>query len=127
MRSRKGFVALLDAIAAIIVLITFSGIIASALQQRIFNPQVQLMRQGMDVLTVLEYSKAFYSPYAVFAETSDSVCMRLDVYNGTSSDIDYTALKAGCPSSSAVEKVIWRSFVNGRQFNSAKLAVWVKT
>jgi hypothetical protein len=81
----------------------------------------------MDVLTVLEYSRAFYSPYDILAETSDSVCMRLDVYNGTSSDTDYTAVKAGCPSSSAVEKVIWRSFVNNSRFNSAKLAVWMKT
>jgi hypothetical protein len=52
--------------------------------------------------------------------------MRLEVYNGTSSTIDYTAVKAGCPPSSGNERVAWRSFVRNGQFSSAKLAIWVK-
>jgi len=125
-QSHKGFVALLDAIMAIFVVITFSGIITTALQQKILDPQVQLQRQGMDVLAVLEYSGAFYSPNAILSETSDATCMRLEVYNSTSSTIDYTAVKAGCPSSSNNERVAWRSFVKNGQFGSAKLAIWVK-
>jgi hypothetical protein len=124
--ARKGFVALLDAIMAILVVMVFSGMITTTLQQKIFDPQVQLQRQGMDVLTVLERSGAFYAPDAVLSETSDATCMRLEVYNSTSSAVDYTAVKAGCPPSNGNERVVWRSFVRNGQFGSAKLAIWVK-
>ncbi|VVB73725.1 Uncharacterised protein [uncultured archaeon] len=124
---RKGFVALLDAITALFVLMMFSAMITNTLQQRILDPQAQLQRQGMDVLTALERSGAFYSPSAVLSETGDSVCMRLEIYNGTSTAVDSTSTKSGCPSSNSNERVVWRSFVANGQFKTARLAIWVKT
>jgi len=126
-RARKGFIALVDATIALFVLVSFAVVINGILQQALLSPPIELQRQGMAVLTVLEYTDSFYSPAAVFAETSDSVCMRLEVYNGTSTALDYTATKSGCPASASSETVIWRTFVDGSQLRSASLAIWMKT
>jgi len=123
----RGVVALIDAMLALFVVVTFTALVASTLQQKLASPPIELQRQGMSVLTALEYLDQFYSPIPVFAETSDALCMREEVYNGTSSALDATFVKSGCPASNPNEVVVWRTSAIGGQFKSVKLAIWLKT
>ena len=120
-------VALIDAMLALFVVVSFTAMVTSTLQQKLTSPPIEMQRQGMSVLTSLEYLNQFYSPTAVFAETSGSLCMREEVYNGTSSALDATFVKSGCPESNSNEVVVWRTSVIGGQFKSVKLAIWLKT
>ncbi len=125
-QKQKGFVFSLDAIFAIITAFFLIFLIFNNILKEPSVPPVQIQRQGMDVLTVIDNLNKFYSPETTFAETSDSVCMRLEVFNGTSSTADSIFVKHGCPSSDTDEHIIWRTSTFGNRFKTAKLAVWVK-
>jgi len=101
-------------------------LIANTILKEPVAPPIQMQRQGMDVLTVLENLNRFYSPSSVFAETSDSYCTRLEVYNGTSATMDASFVKAGCPAANSDESVVWRTSTAGGRFKTVKLAIWVK-
>jgi len=123
---RKGFIFSFDAVFAILIAFFLILLIYNNILKEPALPPVQLQRQGMDVLAVLENLNRFYSPGTTFAETSDSYCMRLEVYNGTSSVLDATFVKAGCPSADSDERMVWRATTFGNRFKTAKLAIWVK-
>jgi hypothetical protein len=124
--NRKGFIFSFDAVFAILIVFFLIALIFNNILKEPAMPPIQMQRQGMDVLAVLENLNRFYNSSTTFAETSDSYCMRLEMYNGTSSVIDATFVKAGCPSADSDERVVWRTATFGNRFKTAKLAIWVK-
>ena len=125
-RSSKGFVAMLDALIALFLLAIFGAAIIQMLQQGLSLSSVELQKQGMSVLTVLEYTNSMYSPQQALSETSDSVCISLSIYNGTSATTDAFFTKTGCPISSSNSISVWRSFVSGTQLKTVQLMIWLK-
>lgn len=124
-RTKKGFMAILDAIFALMALLIFSTIIFSYLQKSPSNDEVFMYKQAYDVLTVLEYTN-FSNPQYVFQQTPGSLCMRLEIYDGVGGTLVSTYYKLGCDSSNTNEKITWRTFIDGSQFRTAKLAIWRK-
>ncbi len=124
-KSTKGFVSILDAMFALIALLLFSTIIFSYFQNLPSLYDIFIYKQGYDVLTVLEYTN-FSNPTYVFQQTSDNLCMRLEIYNGVAGTLLSTYYKSGCDPSNINEKIAWRTFIDGNQFKTAKLAVWRK-
>jgi hypothetical protein len=121
----KGFISLLDGIVALMILLLFSTIIFSFLQKSPDINEVFIYHQGYDILTVLEYTN-FSNPTSVFQNTGGSLCMRLEIYSGVASSLISTYYKTGCPENDENEKILWRTFINGQEFRTAKLAVWRK-
>lgn len=123
---RKGFVASLDAVFSLLLAILFVTMILSVIRDEPELPPLQLQREAMDVLTVLENRNAFRSPDTTLAETSDSICARLEIYDWAEGAMVAQFVKPGCPLSDSEERMSWRSFVNGSRMMTAKLIVWVK-
>jgi len=123
---KKGFVASVDAIFALLLAIMFISVALSIVNQRFTPLDAQPQRQAMDILTVLEYGNSFYSPSATMAEMSNALCARLEIYNGTSANMVAEFVKTGCPHSDSDEKTAWRTFIRGDQFMTARVAVWFK-
>ncbi|MEM4133761.1 MAG: hypothetical protein QXO35_03535 [Candidatus Micrarchaeia archaeon] len=121
----KGFIAMLDAMFGLIALLLFSTIIFSYLQKGPSFYDAFIYKQGYDILTVLEYTN-FSNPSYVFQQTSGSLCMRLEMYNGVGGTLISTYYKTGCDPSNVNEKIAWRTFIDGNQFKTAKLAIWRK-
>lgn len=123
---KRGFVASLDAVFSLLLAILFVTMILSVIRDVPDLPSFQLQREAMDVLTVLEHRDSFYSPDTTLAETSDSICARLELHAGAGGTIAAQFVKPGCPLSDSEERMSWRSFFNGSQMMTAKLVVWVK-
>lgn len=123
-RLKKGFIAILDLVFALMALIIFTTIIFSYIQKFPSLDDVYIYKQGYDVLTVLEY-RNFSNPTYVFQQTSDSLCLRLEIYSSVGGSLISVHYKPGC-TSSINEKITWRTFIDGNQFKTAKLAVWRK-
>ena len=122
----QGFIFSVDALFAVIIAFAFLIIIFSILTKVSPSFPFNLLRQGMSVVTVLEHLNTFDSPLETFAETSDSVCMRLEVFNGTGSVLVSTFVKAGCPLTNELEYVVWRSSTRNNEFKTLKLSMWLK-
>ena len=127
-RSKKGIVASVDSIAAVLLALMFAGMIRSIIYQDVGSDdlQIQLQRQAMDVLTALEYQNAFNSPTATLSATSDSICARLETYASVGKSKSKVYTKLGCPDSGSDELIVWRTYVQDGQMKTAKLAVWYK-
>ncbi len=123
--SYKGFIAVLDALIALIMLVMFTTIIFSQLQNLPSLNEALIFKQGYDILSVLEYTN-FSDPQAVFFETSGPLCMRLELYNGVASQKTGYYVKSGCDYNYVNEKTIWRTYVVEGEFKTAKLAIWMK-
>jgi hypothetical protein len=126
--SKKGVVASIDAISAVLLALMFASMIRSVVYADIGSDdlELQLQRQAMDVLSVLEYSNAFNSPTTTLSETSSSICARLELYTGAKASKTHVYTKLGCPESSADEIVVWRTYIVGGEMKTAKLAIWFK-
>lgn len=121
----KGFIAVLDALIALILLVMFTTIIFSHLQKSPSLNDALLFKHGYDILTVLEYTN-FSDPQAVFYQTSGPLCMRLEVFDGIGSNRIGYYVKGGCEYNYISEKTIWRTFMVEGDFRTAKLAIWSK-
>jgi hypothetical protein len=121
---RIGFISILDGVVALIVLLMFSSLIFSYLRKTPDLEEVFIYRQGYDILTVLEH-KNFSSTSSVFANTPQSICVRLELYDSSLTLLS-TEYKTGCGTANVNEKVIWRTFIDGQNFKMAKLAIWRK-
>lgn len=121
----KGFISILDAIFGLMALLLFSTIIFSYFQNLPSLYDIFIYKQGYDVLTVLEYTN-FSNPTLVFQQSSNNICMRLEIYNGVAGTLLSTYYKSGCDPSNINEKIAWRTFIDGNQFKTAKLAIWRK-
>jgi hypothetical protein len=124
--AKRGFVASMDAIFALMLAFMFVSVTLTTVNQRFTPLASQPQRQAMDLLTVLEYSDSFYSPSATMAETSNAICARLEIYNGTSTNMVAEFVKTSCPHSDPDEKAAWRTFVRGDQFMTARMVIWFK-
>ena len=119
----KGFIAVLDALIALMLLVMFTTIIFSQLQKSPSLNDALIFKQGYDILSVLEYTN-FSDPQGVFSETSAPLCMRLELYNGIASQRTGYYVKNGCDYNYESERTIWRTFVEEGEFKTAKLAIW---
>ena len=130
-KQTKGFIITIDSIFALILMFSYVAVISNTLLTPLIDTSVQLQKQGMSVLTIVEHTRSYnltqqYSLSNIFLQSSDSICMRLETFNGTSSTISDTFVKSGCPSSAAEETIVWRSIAHGGDFKTLKLALWFK-